>query len=419
MGRTGLRHALRGAAVILGVVALAGCHDVTEPQRSIEPGTPRFGAQPAKGVWTVTTLDDASTASCTTSSCSLRSAVAQAQSGDKIVFKGNVSGTVSLVAGQMEVTAKSISIDGGGRITIDGAAKGRAFWVGTGGTLDISGVTITGGDATFNTTCDSFTWYLCSGGAIFVASGGHLSMSNSTLDSNIGLWGGAIAVIGGTSGAGTISMTASTLSGNTATTGGGAVWGVGAAMTVTRTTLSGNQAGLAGAIGNNGGALTLRSSTITGNVGGTSTGGLWSSVIGAAQFTTVMNTIIAGNTRPGTDGDRPECLSANGTIQSFRHNLSTPLGGCQDFFVADGDMLVSSNQLAANVFDPILRDNGGLTKTHALVERGLAIDAGYCPGELLDQRNRPRPYDDTRMPNAVDGCDIGAFEWQPPGKTSK
>lgn len=83
-------------------------------------------------------------------------------------------------------------------------------------------------------------------------------------------------------------------------------------------------------------------------------------------------------------------------------------------------MTISLAQVSTEVVDAALKDNGGPTKTHALIERGLAVDTGYCPGETTDQRGLARPYDDTRLSNAAAACDIGAFEWQPaPAKRSK
>jgi len=61
-----------------------------------------------------------------------------------------------------------------------------------------------------------------------------------------------------------------------------------------------------------------------------------------------------------------------------------------------------------------LQDNGGLTWTHAPLEGSPAIDAGSCPGATTDQRGRPRPSDIPNVPNAHDGCDIGAVEVELP-----
>jgi hypothetical protein len=53
-----------------------------------------------------------------------------------------------------------------------------------------------------------------------------------------------------------------------------------------------------------------------------------------------------------------------------------------------------------------LANNGGPTRTHALLADSPAIDAGNCAfAESYDQRGRPRPIGAS--------CDIGAFEFNP------
>jgi hypothetical protein len=73
--------------------------------------------------------------------------------------------------------------------------------------------------------------------------------------------------------------------------------------------------------------------------------------------------------------------------------------------------------VAATGLDPTLADNGGATKTHALLPGSPAIDAGIASvGEGADQRGLSRPSDFTTIPNFMggDGSDIGAFEAQAP-----
>jgi parallel beta-helix repeat protein len=55
--------------------------------------------------------------------------------------------------------------------------------------------------------------------------------------------------------------------------------------------------------------------------------------------------------------------------------------------------------------DPVLADNGGLTRTHALLAGSTAIDAGAFCDYDIDQRALPR---------GDDACDAGAYEFQCP-----
>jgi len=58
-----------------------------------------------------------------------------------------------------------------------------------------------------------------------------------------------------------------------------------------------------------------------------------------------------------------------------------------------------------------LQNNGGPTDTHALLPGSPAIDTGISGGPNTDQRGFPRPIDLPSVPNAADGSDIGAYEF--------
>jgi hypothetical protein len=104
------------------------------------------------------------------------------------------------------------------------------------------------------------------------------------------------------------------------------------------------------------------------------------------------NSIVAHNlARTGLDVYAPiEILDANlfGTL---------PIGalsGDQGGIIIDVDPGIGG-----------LRDNGGLTPTHALLKWSPAIDRGTCAaGVASDQRGLPRPYGAA--------CDLGAYEAQ-------
>lgn len=54
----------------------------------------------------------------------------------------------------------------------------------------------------------------------------------------------------------------------------------------------------------------------------------------------------------------------------------------------------------------------GSTPTHAFYSDSPVADAGNCFDLTTDQRGYPRPSDLYGVPNASDGCDIGAYEEQ-------
>ena len=162
-------------------------------------------------------------------------------------------------------------------------------------------------------------------------------------------------------------------------------------MTLTNSTVSGNTAtNGSGICGFN---ATLTNSTVSGN---TATNG--SDI--CAGTVTLTNSLVDGD----CEGIFP--LTSNG------YNIESPGNTCG--FDQTGDQSgVTAQQL--NLGE--LAENGGLTKTHALgllPTRSVAIDqipAADCvdaDGALLteDQRGEPRPA------GAESKCDVGAFERQ-------
>lgn len=232
------------------------------------------------------------------------------------------------------------------------------------GSLSVTGSTFVGNSAG------------SSGGAVFVI--GTAGISQSTFSGNSAGSGGAIF-----NGA-TLSLAASTLSANTATSGMGAgIWNdTTGTLTVTNSTLSGNLGEGMRALGN----ATMQSCTIAGNTAhGLVNPGLHS--------LSLQNTIVSGN-------GSGNCL---GTMTSLGSNLESGdtcgLGGTGDL-------------RSAEPFLGALADNGGPTKTQALPAGSPAIDAGSgCPS--TDQRGLPRPADGNG--DGAAACDIGAYEYQPPG----
>jgi uncharacterized repeat protein (TIGR02543 family) len=176
-------------------------------------------------------------------------------------------------------------------------------------------------------------------------------------------------------------------------------------MTVTNSTLSGNTAANGGGITSSGtggvASTTITNSTLSGN----SPSG--ASILLQDASLTIGNTIF--NTRAsGTN------ISALGTsvVSSRGYNLSSDnFGG---FLTATGDQVNTDPMLGP------LKDNGGPTLTHAPLEGSPAIDQGKDIGPIgpaytatgEDQRGSMRPVNDPAIPNAVggDGSDIGAVE---------
>ena len=189
--------------------------------------------------------------------------------------------------------------------------------------------------------------------------------------------------------------------GNSAPGPGGGVLNRGS-LTVSGSTLSGNNAGSGGGI-HNLGMLTVSSSTLFDNSAGQSGGGI-EHAGGSAKL---KNTIVAD----GPSGENPS-----------GENCHRPLGGSVSR-ITDGGYNLSSDRTCGFSkdnrshpgLDPELgplADNGGPTPTHALRETSRAVDKGRSFGAGADQRGLPRPTDlgETTNASGGDGSDIGAYE---------
>jgi hypothetical protein len=234
------------------------------------------------------------------------------------------------------------------------------------------------------------------GGGIY--STGMLAISDSTVSGNsatgeFDLYYGQSAVGngGGIYNAGMLAVSGSTFSGNFA--GGYRGYGYGggiyssSTVTVSDSTFSGNESGYGGGISNNYGRATINNSTIAGNIaflsgGAYGTGGGIFNMTGTLQ---VRNTILSNGAQTASD--------IYGNLGSQGHNLIRDTQGGSGF---DSTDLLNVNPM----FGP-LQDNGGPTKTMALLAGSPALNAGDSSQlGVADQRGVVRSG----------GVNIGAYQ---------
>ncbi len=137
---------------------------------------------------------------------SLRQSLADANDGDTISF--SVAGTIGLITGELLVS-RSVAISGPGAssLAIDGNATSRVFYIGSGNTVAISGLTIKNG----------------LGGGV---ANDHsvLTVSNCIVSGNfLGGYGGGV-YNDGSAGSATLTIMNSTVSGNYAYYAGGGIY---------------------------------------------------------------------------------------------------------------------------------------------------------------------------------------------------
>ena len=262
---------------------------------------------------------------------------------------------------------------------------------------------------------------------VFVASANGVDLITVTIDRFI-IQNGK----GGSNGGGVsneyadLTITNSFIQNNSADTSGGGIFN-NVILTLKNTTVSNNSAGYGGGIYNQSRAtnnLTVHNSTISNNSAFYG-GGIYNDGVGALNnvtlsdntasyggglnnngVITLQNSIFARNVAAYS---APDCI---GSVGSSGYNLLGNNTGCT-FAATTGDKVGTS----ASPIDPrltLLKNNGGLTPTHALLTGSPAIDSGNlaAPGSggtaclASDQRGVARP--------AGTHCDIGAYEGSVP-----
>jgi hypothetical protein len=261
-----------------------------------------------------------------------------------------------------------VILDGEGNLTVD-SEHGPVFSVAAGITAELRGFTVSNSD----------------GGGIY--NDGTLTLTNSTVSGNSAGQGGGIDNYG------TLTLIHSTVSGNSAAVGGGGIFNLGT-VTLTNSTVSGNTAEGVYSGGGifNAGRLTLTNSTVSGNTTLDNVGG---GIFNDGTLT-LTNTLV--------DND---CA---GATVSGGGNLESPGNTC-GFDQPTDQVNVTAEQLKLGP----LQDNGGPTMTHALLPGSVAIDV-IPEADCVDAEGAPLTTDQRGEPRPETGgtlCDVGAFEVQP------
>jgi hypothetical protein len=215
------------------------------------------------------------------------------------------------------------------------------------GTLSLARSTFTGNHA-------------FAGGGIYVYINRSLSVSNSTFAGNTAFDGGAIYSLG------PVSISDSTISGNSAQSSGGGI-NIHRTLTLSSSTLANNSAKNGGGIYGTGISVsTLSRCTIAGNSASNSGGGIYNS-----GTLSLQNTIAAGNSATIA---APDILgSASGA------NNLIGIGAGMTGTITDGDANHNQVGSSGSPIDPglaPLADNGGPTQTMALLSNSTALGAG-------------------------------------------
>jgi len=416
---------------------------------------------------------------------SIREAISLANTDgvpSKITFKGSAfpSGTVvGLASGEMAISAP-VEIIGPGlnNLKLDGLATSRVFNIdvtgssanavtisamtlfngsaaGNGGAilnadeaLSLTDVAVTGSTATgdgggisvssstgslsltrVSVTGNTVSGTYSNGGGINLGSSSTVTIVSSTISNNTASEdGGGLYFFNG----GALSLIRSTISGNKSNTvspgvGGGGIYFFGTATTflVQNSTVSGNSAfldngGTYSPYGYGGGILlnafsgnaVIQNSTIVFNDSGRGGGGFAQ----AGGTTKIESSIISGNTQGGLNTPLADLFFYGPTVVAGDNNL---IGINDALTLATFGPATQQGSLATPLdakIDPVLALNGapaGSPLTHALLVGSPAIDQGNnVAGLASDQRGAVRTFDDPGVTNGPGGAtDVGAFEF--------
>ena len=302
---------------------------------------------------------------------SLRDTITGAGAGDTITFDSSLNGqTITLTTGSL-IIAKDLTITGPGAssLTISGNNSSRAFQVSGTTAFTLQNLTIANGNA-------------ANGGALIDNAASTTIISGCLFGNNT-----ATANGGALNATGAMTINDTLFSGNSAVLGG-AIQNNYATLNLTNVTLHANRASSnGGGIYNAAGTTTVVSNTISGNSAASNGGGIYN----AAGILNLENSVVANNTVFTGASDM------YGTVISRGHNLVKETSGAV-FIARTGDITTGDDPKLG-----VLTDNGGPTKTMALLSGSPAINAGACSGGLsTDQRGMIRPQGGA--------CDIGAYE---------
>jgi hypothetical protein len=382
---------------------------------------------------------------------SLRQAIAKATPGDIINFALRCPAVIVLT--NTLVISQDLTVLGPGpcwltvmRSCATNTPDFRVFDV-EAGAVTLAGMTIRNGSAYSGTNIHDNV-----GGGIL--NRGNLTVSNCVITGNSAPttdWGtNASPSVSLGFGAGIFSdqysrltVLSSTISDNEASCGGGAIWSkYTEQFFAAGCALSGNYAAVeAGALGFQGLVGTLQNCTISGNAtppdgyasafllvtwpGETATltltactiarnlGSLYGACILAPLYNpsgltnNLLSTLIANN--EGLNFFLDNRYSGNPVLQSLGNNLDSD--GTSGLVNGVNGDLVGTIATPINPQLGPLQDNGGPTRTMALLPGSPALGAGACS----DAQGAPLPVDQRGFPRPqVTGCDIGAFENQAP-----
>ena len=256
-------------------------------------------------------------------------------------------------------------------------------------------LTLIGSDGALVTTVDGQR----SGSVVTLADGAVVDMTGLTLTDGFAFRGGGV-YLAKTTPAATLTLTDSTVSGNSSGDGGG-IFAYAGAVTLENTTVSGNNATNGGGILTTlGGTLTLTSSTVSGNTATYGTGAGIYTYLGTLDLT---DSTVSGNYCYGSGGGFVLWGgSLNLTRSTVSGNTATDSGGIAGFFNAS--LNLTSSAVTGNT--TLFGSGGGITSSGTLSLTNSTVSGNHAVfgigGGILNQGTSPTVINSILWNNAPD-----------------
>ncbi|WP_370688308.1 cadherin-like domain-containing protein [Flavimaribacter sediminis] len=307
-------------------------------------------------------------------------------SNDTITFDSSVFGNgaaIYLEYGQLRIMSDITidgDVDGDGKadVTVDGNSNSRVFFFGGEGVSTIQSLIVSGGNSGD------------AGGGIRVDYDTTLEIADSAISDNVVSYVG-----GGVVNYGILSLTNTTVSGNSASSGGGIANS--GELILTNTTVVENTANVGGGL-NTIESATLVNTTISGNTADIRGGGINNeSIFDSTAFLGLENTIVLGNSGGEVSG-------------GYSDDGGNLIG---DGIIDANDVFATTQNLPDGTVAGVVADNGGSVETIALKPDldNPALDRGDAISESTDANGNQREFDVLTVDNGGT-VDAGAVELQ-------
>ena len=318
--------------------------------------------------------------------CSLREAITNANNnartftdcstglGSEIIAfaSGLASATILLSSPLPPISDVSgLTIIGGGKITVSGGGLYQVFALNANVPLTLNGMTVANGHNEPN------------GGGVFVGSGAQLTILDSTFNHNSATFPAAGGLGGGVDNHGTLTISNSTFSNNSADGAGGALINSAGTMTITNSTFSDNSSGYGGALRTLAGTITITNSSFSGNTASSYGGAIYH----YGGDLTVKTSTFSTNTANfgGAISNIANLTIANSTFFTNSANIGGAIANSFIDFQQVGNATILNSTFSANT--AILSDFGviynesQLSLSNSLIANS-GVGSGDCVGEL-------------------------------------